>query len=154
MSCRTTFLTTVVCAPCIETLLAITAAVAGSTTTAAATIALLTVARLVAYVVEALRVRKLVALRAAVAPVVAVGPACALGWPAAVLAFARSRGEFGATITFAGNIPGVTQTLPLAVFSEMNRADGNAAGLVTVAVVLAAGALAASEWLERRGSSP
>ncbi len=68
----------------------------------------------------------------------------------AVLAFARSLGEFGATITFAGNIPGATQTLPLAVFSEMNRAGGNSTRLVIVAVVLAAGALAASEWLERR----
>ncbi len=71
----------------------------------------------------------------------------------AVLAFARSLGEFGATITFAGNIPGVTQTLPLAVFSEMNRAGGSSTRLVIVAVVLAAGALAASEWLERRAST-
>jgi len=69
----------------------------------------------------------------------------------AVLAFARSLGEFGATITFAGNIPGATQTLPLAVFSEMNRAGGSSTRLVIVAVVLAAGALAGSEWLERRG---
>ena len=73
----------------------------------------------------------------------------------AVLAFARSLGEFGATITFAGNIPGATQTLPLAVFSEMNRAGGSSTRLVIVAVVLAAGALAASEWLERRaGTTP
>ena len=36
--------------------------------------------------------------------------------PAAVLTFARALGEFGATITFAGNLPGVTQTLPLAVY--------------------------------------
>ena len=71
----------------------------------------------------------------------------------AVLAFARSLGEFGATITFAGNIPGATQTLPLAVFSEMNRAGGSSTRLVVVAVVLAAGALAASEWLERRAST-
>ena len=70
----------------------------------------------------------------------------------AVLAFARSLGEFGATITFAGNIPGATQTLPLAVFSELNRAGGDGAfRLALVSVVLAAAALAASEWLERRG---
>lgn len=70
----------------------------------------------------------------------------------AVLAFARSLGEFGATITFAGNIPGATQTLPLAVFSELNRAGGDGAfRLAVVSVVLAAAALAASEWLERRG---
>ena len=36
-----------------------------------------------------------------------------------ILAFARSLGEFGATISFAGNIEGETQTLPLAIFSEM-----------------------------------
>jgi molybdate transport system permease protein len=71
----------------------------------------------------------------------------------AVLAFARSIGEFGATITFAGNIPGLTQTLPLAVFSEMNRAGGDGGfRLAVVAVLLAAAALAASEWLERRGT--
>jgi len=71
----------------------------------------------------------------------------------AVLAFARSLGEFGATITFAGNIPGQTQTLPLAVFSQMNRADGTGSfRLAVVAVILAAAALAASEWLERRGA--
>lgn len=70
----------------------------------------------------------------------------------AVLAFARSLGEFGATITFAGNIPGATQTLPLAVFSELNRVGGDGAfRLAVVSVVLAAAALAASEWLERRG---
>jgi molybdate transport system permease protein len=70
----------------------------------------------------------------------------------AVLAFARSLGEFGATITFAGNIPGATQTLPLAVFSELNRADGEGAiRLALVSVLLAAAALATSEWLERRG---
>jgi len=73
----------------------------------------------------------------------------------AVLSFARSLGEFGATITFAGNIPGVTQTLPLAVFSDLNRAGGgNPLRLSLVALVLAAGALAAGEWLERRGSRP
>jgi len=73
----------------------------------------------------------------------------------AVLAFARSIGEFGATITFAGNIPGLTQTLPLAVFSEMNRAGGDGGfRLAVVAVLLAAAALAASEWLERRGTRP
>jgi molybdate transport system permease protein len=71
----------------------------------------------------------------------------------AVLAFARSLGEFGATITFAGNIPGVTQTLPLAVYSEMNRADGDGTlRLAIVSVALAAAALATSEWLERRGA--
>lgn len=71
----------------------------------------------------------------------------------AVLGFARSLGEFGATITFAGNIPGETQTLPLAMFTEMNRAGGggSAARFAIIAVLLAAGALAVSEWIERRG---
>jgi len=73
----------------------------------------------------------------------------------AVLAFARSLGEFGATITFAGNIPGATQTLPLAVFSELNRANGEGTfRLALVSVALAAAALATSEWLERRGDKP
>lgn len=70
----------------------------------------------------------------------------------AVLAFARSLGEFGATITFAGNIPGETRTLPLAVFTQLNRADGggSVARLAIVAVLLAFAALGVSEWLERR----
>ncbi len=73
----------------------------------------------------------------------------------AVLAFARSLGEFGATITFAGNIPGATQPLPLAVFSELNRADGEGTfRLALVSVALAAAALATSEWLARRGDKP
>ncbi len=72
-----------------------------------------------------------------------------------VLAFARSLGEFGATIVVAGNIVGETQTLPLAIFSEFNRPGGQAAvwPLVGVSVALAAGALAAFGWLERRQAS-
>ena len=71
----------------------------------------------------------------------------------AVLAFARSLGEFGATITFAGNIPGATQTLPLVIFSEMNRAGGDGTlRLAVVSVILAGAALATSEWLERKGA--
>ncbi len=72
-----------------------------------------------------------------------------------VLAFARSLGEFGATIVVAGNIVGETQTLPLAIFSEFNRPGGQAAAwpLVGVSIALAAAALAASGWLERRQAS-
>jgi molybdate transport system permease protein len=57
----------------------------------------------------------------------------------AVLAWARALGEFGATITFAGNAPGATQTVPLAVFVELQRGlDGAIAlSLVLVAVSLA-----------------
>lgn len=41
-----------------------------------------------------------------------------------VLAFARAVGEFGATIMFAGSIPGQTRTLPLAIYAAFNQADG------------------------------
>ena len=57
-----------------------------------------------------------------------------------VLAWARAFGEFGATITFAGNLQGRTQTLPLAVFValEKDRGTAIALSLVMVAVSLAA----------------
>jgi molybdate transport system permease protein len=57
-----------------------------------------------------------------------------------VLAWARALGEFGATITFAGNLPGRTQTLPLAVFEELQTDPGGAIALslllVTVSLVV------------------
>lgn len=55
-----------------------------------------------------------------------------------VLAWARALGEFGATITFAGNFPGVTQTLPLAVYSalEVSRDEAIALSLVLLAISL------------------
>lgn len=70
----------------------------------------------------------------------------------AVLGFARGLGEFGATIVVAGNIPGVTQTLPLAIYSRIQRPDGIAGSwrLVALSVALACLALAAGEWLEMR----
>jgi molybdate transport system permease protein len=72
----------------------------------------------------------------------------------AVLAFARSLGEFGATIMVAGNIVGRTQTIPLAIFSQAHRPGVEAQvevwRLVVISIVLAAAALFASEWLERR----
>ncbi len=70
----------------------------------------------------------------------------------ALLAFARSLGEFGATITFAGNVAGRTRTLPLAIYSALQRPDGDAtaARLVLVSLVLAILALVASEALSRR----
>ena len=70
----------------------------------------------------------------------------------AVLAFARSLGEFGATITFVSNIPGETQTLPLALFSLTQTPDGEvgALRLVVVSIVLALSALGLSEFLARR----
>ena len=61
---------------------------------------------------------------------------------AVLLAFARGLGEFGATIVVAGNIPGVTQTLPLAIFTDLQAGDDRAAlRLVAISVVLAAGTL-------------
>jgi molybdate transport system permease protein len=53
----------------------------------------------------------------------------------AALAFARALGEFGATITFAGNLPGVTQTMPIAVYT---LAQANMDASLTVAVLLLA----------------
>jgi len=69
-----------------------------------------------------------------------------------VLSFARSLGEFGATITFVSNIPGETQTLPLAIytFTQVPGGEDNALRLSIVAVVLSVVALATSEWLTRR----
>jgi len=49
------------------------------------------------------------------------------------MAFARALGEFGATIMFAGNLPGVTQTMPLAIYTAMQK-DMNAA--VTISLLL------------------
>src|SRR3546814_17159150 len=69
-----------------------------------------------------------------------------------VLGFARSIGEFGATITFVSNVPGETRTLPLAVYSALQRPDGDAEvfRLAMIAVALSLVALIASEALARR----
>jgi len=70
---------------------------------------------------------------------------------AMVLAFARSVGEFGATIVLAGNIDGETRTLPVAVFQEIqSRGAEGVWRLALLCVLLAAGALIASEVLARR----
>ncbi|MDW3195704.1 MAG: molybdate ABC transporter permease subunit [Cytophagales bacterium] len=65
-----------------------------------------------------------------------------------VLAFARSLGEFGATISFAGNIPGETQTLPLAIYSKMQIPGEEQATfmLVAIAVGISFIAMILSEW--------
>lgn len=70
----------------------------------------------------------------------------------AILAFARSLGEFGATITFVSNIPGETRTLPLALYSQTQTPDGETGAfrLAVISVLLALAALAASEILARR----
>ena len=69
-----------------------------------------------------------------------------------LLSFARGLGEFGATITFVSNIPGETQTLPLAIYTytQVPGGDESALRLSLIAVVLSLFALAMSEWLTRR----
>ena len=69
----------------------------------------------------------------------------------AVLAFARSLGEFGATITFVSNIPGETRTLPIALYAATQMPGGEAAAarLAVISVLLALAALIASEFLAR-----
>jgi len=71
---------------------------------------------------------------------------------ALVLGFARSVGEFGATITFVSNIPGQTQTLPLAIYGSMQVPGGEstAARLAIFSIILSLAALVASEMLARR----
>ena len=69
-----------------------------------------------------------------------------------MLAFARSLGEFGATITFVSNIPGETQTIPLAMYSfiETPGAEAQAARLCVISIVIALASLMISEWFARR----
>lgn len=69
-----------------------------------------------------------------------------------VLAFARSLGEFGATIMIAGNIPGETRTIPLYIFTLLQSPGGTEAArrIVLVSILIAMGALAASEWYLRK----
>jgi molybdate transport system permease protein len=69
----------------------------------------------------------------------------------AVLGFARSLGEFGATITFVSNIPEETRTLPLAIYAALQLPGGDSAvwRLALMAIVLSLGALVASEALTR-----
>lgn len=69
-----------------------------------------------------------------------------------VLGLARSLGEFGATITFASNIPGETQTLPLAIYAALQLPGGDATvwRLALISIALSVGALVLSEALARR----
>jgi molybdate transport system permease protein len=70
----------------------------------------------------------------------------------AVLGFARSLGEFGATITFVSNIPGETRTLPIAIYSALQvpGAEAEVTRLAVISVLLSLGALVVSEMLARR----
>ncbi|MDS4068326.1 MAG: molybdate ABC transporter permease subunit [Candidatus Competibacter sp.] len=69
-----------------------------------------------------------------------------------VLAFARSLGEFGATVTFVGNVAGETRTLPLAIYTytQIPGGDGPALRLVIISILLALAALWVSEMGARR----
>lgn len=69
-----------------------------------------------------------------------------------VLAFARSIGEFGATIMLAGNVPGETRTIPLYVYTLLEMPGGIDASVpvVVVSVLIAAAALLVGELLDRR----
>lgn len=68
-----------------------------------------------------------------------------------ILAFARALGEFGATVMVAGNIPGKTSTLSLAIFQSVQLGqDGDAVRLLSVSVTLAFAAVFCSELLLRR----
>ncbi len=69
-----------------------------------------------------------------------------------ILMFARGLGEFGATIIVAGSIPGVTQTIPLAIYEYVSspRGDVMALSLCLVSVTLSVIVLVFHEWLGRR----
>jgi molybdate transport system permease protein len=71
-----------------------------------------------------------------------------------ILAFSRSLGEFGATITFVGNIENETRTLPLAIYSYTQTPNGDlpAMRLVILSMILALGALMLSDYLERKAN--
>ena len=68
-----------------------------------------------------------------------------------LLAFARALSEFGATITFASNIPGETRTLPLALYTLIQSpgSEAAAARLCILAIIIAMLSLLISEWLSR-----
>ena len=70
----------------------------------------------------------------------------------AVTAFAAGLGEFGAVITFASNVPGVTRTLPLALYTAIQSAGGDALALrlAVLSFVLGLAGLLAAELLARR----
>ncbi len=70
----------------------------------------------------------------------------------AVLSFARALGEFGATITFVGNIPGLTQTIPTAIYTYTQVPGGETAALrlTVIAIAIAFAALLVSDALARR----
>ena len=81
-------------------------------------------------------------------------PLCYNGLLAGILlGFVRAMGEFGATIVVAGNIPGRTQTIPLAIYSKVQLGkDGEAMSLIMVSTALAIATLIVHHWLIIKGS--
>lgn len=79
-----------------------------------------------------------------------------LAWPGIigglVLSFARALGEFGATLMIAGNIPGKTQTMPLAIFFEVQAMDYKGAMLwvMTIVVISVAMILILNKWSDKQ----
>ena len=72
-----------------------------------------------------------------------------------LLGFVRALSEFGATIIVAGNIPGRTQTLPLAMFSDIQLGhNDDAMRLVGISIALAVAALLVHNWLLKRAAAP
>ena len=71
---------------------------------------------------------------------------------AAIVGFAACLGEFGAVITFAANVPGETQTLPLAIYGALQTPGGEAAALrlALLSLSIALAALLLADWLGRR----
>ncbi|EIM40118.1 MULTISPECIES: molybdate ABC transporter permease subunit [Acinetobacter] len=69
-----------------------------------------------------------------------------------ILCFSRSLGEFGATITFVGNIPDETRTIPIAIYSLLQQPDGEqmALRLVLLSLGLAFAALLANYWIMQK----
>ena len=73
-------------------------------------------------------------------------------WSAAIVGYATCLGEFGAVITFAANIPGETQTLPLAIYAALQSPAARPwrPGCRGVSMALALAGLLLAEWLGRR----
>jgi molybdate transport system permease protein len=72
-----------------------------------------------------------------------------------VLAFARAMGEFGATLMVAGNIPGLTNTMPLEIYAAYERGDdATALGYVLVLTLLSLAVVLGSSWLSRDEQGP
>ncbi|WP_017662885.1 molybdate ABC transporter permease subunit [Baaleninema simplex] len=72
-----------------------------------------------------------------------------------VLSFGRALGEFGATLMVAGNIPGVTQTMPMAIYQKVQMGnDREAAVLVGILSAIAIAVVFLSKYLERSNAAP